>query len=131
MVILEVYTKCIQNKYKTTLLSKATIFVFITQAFKIIVPYIIAYNSGGLLTVVANIKWKWLICCIMFTGFWLKHATFYEQPNIRFNGQYLLSALTNNMSEPIACTTFPEYYNKITNYDKCSITKVCWDSPYS
>ncbi|KAK4880421.1 hypothetical protein RN001_008567 [Aquatica leii] len=102
MVVLEIYSKCLTIKYKTYLLSKATIFTILTQIASIIAPIVIAFNSKG---------------------FWLKHDTFYEQPNVRFKGEYIFSALTDNPSSPILCNNLP-FLQQFKKFDKCSLLKV-------
>lgn len=47
MVLLEVYTKNLKDKYKTTLFSKTTLFAIILTAIKVVVPFLLAYRSKG------------------------------------------------------------------------------------
>ncbi|KAF2888506.1 hypothetical protein ILUMI_17667 [Ignelater luminosus] len=102
MVVLEVYSKCLKVRCKTRLCSKATIFAVLTTIVSIIIPFIFAYNSRG---------------------FWIKHDTFYEQPDVKFWGEYVFNAVTNNLSSPIMCSTFPSFQD-YSNFDKCSLVKV-------
>ncbi|KAF5298386.1 hypothetical protein FQR65_LT01164 [Abscondita terminalis] len=102
MVVLEIYSKCLTIKYKTYLLSKATIITILTQIASVVAPILIAFNSKG---------------------FWLKHGTLYEQPTVRFKGEYIFSALTDKPSTPILCNNLP-YLQRFKNFDKCSLLKV-------
>ncbi|KAJ8932541.1 hypothetical protein NQ314_014591 [Rhamnusium bicolor] len=71
--------------------------------FTIILPFIFAFKSGG---------------------FWLKRDIFYEQPKVNLRGEYLLIATTNNISNPIICSTFPYYKQNLDFLDVCSIIKL-------
>lgn len=54
----------------------------------------------------------------------MKRDVFYEQPEIKFRGEYIVSALTTNPNKPIVCTTLPEIYAETKNYDNCTAVKV-------
>ncbi|CAH0557747.1 unnamed protein product [Brassicogethes aeneus] len=103
MVVLKIYSKYLKVDYKTTFFSKGTFFVFFTRTLCIILPFIFAYNSGG---------------------FWLKRDFFYEQPNVRFKGEYLFYATTTNKSQPIVCSNNPFYNKFIGDMDVCTDIKV-------
>lgn len=47
MALLTVFSHCEETIYKNKILSKATIFVFLSTISAIIVPFIIAYKTGG------------------------------------------------------------------------------------
>ncbi|CAH1108990.1 unnamed protein product [Psylliodes chrysocephalus] len=101
MVLINVYTRNIKIKYKSTPFSKATFLVLITELFTIIFSFIIGYNTGG---------------------FWLKQATFYEQPKVSLLGDYILMATTNNTS-PVVCSTYPFFKKRLQQYNFCSVIK--------
>ncbi|CAG9854834.1 unnamed protein product [Phyllotreta striolata] len=101
MVLLSVYAKNLKIKYKSTLFSKATFLVLLSELFAIIFSFIIAYNTGGL---------------------WLKTASFYEQPTVDLVGDYILTAKTSNAT-PIVCSTYLFYRQHLPHYDFCSIIK--------
>ncbi|XP_019869203.2 transmembrane protein 231 [Aethina tumida] len=103
MVVLKIHTKYLKVDYKTTLLSKGTLFVFITSTLGLVLPFILAYNTGG---------------------FWLKRDHFYEQPNVKFKGEYMFYATTNNLSHPILCGTNPFYNELLSPLDMCTNIKV-------
>lgn len=48
MVLLEVYTKSLKDKYKTTLLSKTALLFAVITGIKIVVPFLLAYRSKGM-----------------------------------------------------------------------------------
>lgn len=47
MVLVEVYSKNLEDKYKTRLFSKTTLFAIILTITKILVPFFLAYRSKG------------------------------------------------------------------------------------
>lgn len=47
MVVVEVYSESIKIKYKSTFLSKATVFSVISSIVSILVPYFIAVQTEG------------------------------------------------------------------------------------
>lgn len=60
---------------------------------------------------------------LTIVGFWLTHKSFYEQPNIKLKGKYMLVAITNNLRYPIICSNY-KYLQQFSNFDKCSLIKV-------
>jgi hypothetical protein len=58
-------------------------------------------------------------------GFWIKRDVFYEQPDIKFRGEYIFFASTNNLSKPvITCSTLPPYEQTLEFLDTCSTIKI-------
>lgn len=47
MAIIQVHSENIEIKYKSTLISKAFLFSIINVLLKLILPFIIAYCTGG------------------------------------------------------------------------------------
>ncbi|XP_072382378.1 transmembrane protein 231 [Diabrotica undecimpunctata] len=103
MVVLEIFTRTVKTRYKSTLCSKATFLAVVSWLFKIIVPYIISYKSGG---------------------FWLKTDFYYEQPKVNLEGDFLITAITNNLSNPIICSTYSYYKSYLSDLDFCSSVKL-------
>lgn len=78
-------------------------------------------------------KQRWAVCIFyifssnyphcLTVGFWLKHDTFYEQPDVRFQAEYLFYAATNNVSNPVFCSNFPNL-QRHTCFDACNRIKV-------
>ncbi|KAF5293125.1 hypothetical protein FQA39_LY13735 [Lamprigera yunnana] len=102
MVVLEVYSKCFTIKYKAYLFSKGTIFTLLTQVASIVAPFLIAFHTKG---------------------FWIKHDIFYEQPEVKFKGEYIINVITNNASSPILCSNLP-FLQRFKDFDSCSLLKV-------
>ncbi|KAF7278344.1 hypothetical protein GWI33_008559 [Rhynchophorus ferrugineus] len=103
MVVLEVHTECIKTKYKAFLLSKATLVILICNLITIVLPFVLAYNTGG---------------------FWLKQDVIYEQPEIQFKGQYLLVVTFDDPDKPIVCGSFSFYKDNLNYLDKCTMIQV-------
>ncbi|XP_068902787.1 transmembrane protein 231 [Tenebrio molitor] len=104
MVILEVFSKNIVISYKSTFVSKATLLALTFGVVTVVLPFVIAYKSKG---------------------FWIKRDVFYEQPDIKFRGEYIFFASTNNLSKPvITCSTLPPYEQTLEFLDTCSTIKI-------
>nr|CAI5862383.1 unnamed protein product [Callosobruchus analis] len=103
MVVLEVFSKSIQIKYKSTLLSKAALVKVVTALTSIILPFVLAYKSGG---------------------FWLKNVNFHEQPKVTLDGSYIFLAYTDNQSNPIVCSNVQFYENTFKNLDFCYAIRI-------
>lgn len=54
----------------------------------------------------------------------MKRDAFYEQPDIKYNYEYVLIAETNKLNSPIFCTNIFDNENKINDFDYCSELKV-------
>lgn len=85
MAIYEVYSHPLLVRYRTSICSKATLFLFMVLVLTYIPPLLVAYRSQG---------------------FWLKQSTYEEQPNIRFRYEALLIALNSNTGGYVAWSTF-------------------------
>ncbi|XP_044266702.1 transmembrane protein 231 [Tribolium madens] len=104
MVVLEVFTKNLKISYKSTLLSKASVLALIFGILSLVLPFIFAYKSKGL---------------------WLKRDAFYEQPDVKFRGEYIFFATTNNNNKSvITCSSLPHFDHVLRSLDSCSIIKV-------
>ncbi|GJQ84638.1 hypothetical protein Trydic_g12667 [Trypoxylus dichotomus] len=99
MVILELYSTNLKTRYRNYLCSKASFLVFVINCIKIIFPFILCYSSRG---------------------FWLKADVFYEQPDVRFKGEYIFVGYTNNISFPVICSNV-EHYSDLNNEDSCML----------
>ncbi|XP_047987694.1 transmembrane protein 231-like [Leguminivora glycinivorella] len=82
MKLFTLFTYNVEVQYKSYLLSKAMLFILLTNAIIIILPFIFAY--GG-------------------RGFWLKSQSYFEQPVVFFTYDYLFVAETDDPSQPIVC----------------------------
>ncbi|XP_069491559.1 transmembrane protein 231 [Ambystoma mexicanum] len=88
MALYEVYSHPVLVKYRTSVCSMATIFLLMALALTYIPPLLVAYRSHG---------------------FWLKRSTYEEQPNVNFNYELLLMAVTSTSGSYIAWSTFPAF----------------------
>nr|XP_022900969.1 transmembrane protein 231 [Onthophagus taurus] len=102
MVIVNLYSKCLKITYKNYLFSKANFFIVLTTLLNVIIPFIFSYNSRG---------------------FWLKHDTIYEQPDVKFKGEYIFLAHTNDIGLKFICNNFA-YFDDNNFEDSCSEIKV-------
>ncbi|XP_051884472.1 transmembrane protein 231 [Pristis pectinata] len=90
MAIYEVFSHPSLIRYKTSICTKATLFMLIVLALTYIPPLLVAYRSHG---------------------FWLKINTYEEQPNVRFQYQVLLIAGTSTSGDFVAWSTFENFNN--------------------
>ncbi|XP_029464097.1 transmembrane protein 231 [Rhinatrema bivittatum] len=88
MALYEVYSHPTRIKYKTSICSKATLFMLILLALTYISPLLMAFRSQG---------------------FWLKQSTYEEQPTIRFLYEVLLIVFTGSSGSYAAWSTFPSF----------------------
>lgn len=120
MVVVQVFSENIKVKYKSTLLSKATLFSAICCLISLIVPYLIACKTEGVFVfIISDFYYIW-----NFSGFWVKKLIFHEQPKIDLKGEYLFVALTDNLSHPIICSTFLYYKEHLNFFDNCVFFRV-------
>ncbi|KAK1163476.1 transmembrane protein 231-like isoform X1 [Acipenser oxyrinchus oxyrinchus] len=90
MAIYEVYSHPSLLRYKTSICTKATVFLLIVFGLTFIPPLLISYRSQG---------------------FWLKLSTYEEQPSVRFQYQVLLIAATSTSGDYVAWSTYQNFNN--------------------
>lgn len=88
MAFYEVYSHPALIRYKTSVCTKATLFMVIVLCLTYIPPLLVVYRSQG---------------------FWLKRSTYEEQPVVRFQYQTLLVAATSTSGDYVAWSTFPNF----------------------
>uniref|UniRef100_H3CM39 Transmembrane protein 231 n=1 Tax=Tetraodon nigroviridis TaxID=99883 RepID=H3CM39_TETNG len=86
MAFYEVYSHPTLIRYQTSVCTKATLFLLVVLCLTYISPLLVAYRSQG---------------------FWIKRATYEEQPVVRFQYQTLLVAATSAGGDLVAWSTFP------------------------
>lgn len=59
-----------------------------------------------------------------FTAFWQKRDVTYQQPDVKFKGEYLFLAETNVNDQIITCSSFYQYNSYVESLDNCSSIKV-------
>lgn len=92
MAFYEVYSHPALIRYKTSVCTKATLFLVIVLCLTYIPPLLFAYRSQG---------------------FWVKRSTYEEQPVVRFQYQTLLVAATSTLGDYMAWSTFPHLNNML------------------
>ncbi|XP_071973393.1 transmembrane protein 231 [Engystomops pustulosus] len=92
MAIYEVYSHPLLVRYRTSICSKATLFLFIVLVLTYIPPLLVAYRSQG---------------------FWLKQSTYEEQPDVHFRYEALFIALSSTSGDYLAWSTFQGFNNLV------------------
>ncbi|XP_037538598.1 transmembrane protein 231 [Nematolebias whitei] len=92
MAFYEVYSHPAEIRYKTSVCTKATLFLVVVLCLTYIAPLLVAYRSQG---------------------FWIKQSTYEEQPVVRFQYQTLLVAATDTQGHYVAWGTFPHLNNML------------------
>lgn len=88
MTVIEIYSHSIVNRYKSSLCTKASLFVLVTLVLTFIPPLLIAYRSQG---------------------FWLTTNTYQEQPDIKFKKQALVILETQQPGQFLAWSTYSNF----------------------
>ncbi|XP_023253160.1 transmembrane protein 231 [Seriola lalandi dorsalis] len=92
MAFYEVFSHPALIRYKTSVCTKATVFLVVVLCLTYIAPLLVAYRSQG---------------------FWMKRSTYEEQPVVRFQYQALLVAATSSVGDYVAWSTFPHLNNML------------------
>ncbi|XP_041852986.1 transmembrane protein 231 [Melanotaenia boesemani] len=92
MAFYEVYSHPAVIRYKTSVCTKATLFLVVVLCLTYIPPLLVAYRSQG---------------------FWIKRSTYEEQPAVRFQYQVLLVAGTSTQGDIVAWSTFAHLNNML------------------
>ncbi|XP_036423652.1 transmembrane protein 231 isoform X2 [Colossoma macropomum] len=94
MAFYEVYSHPALIRYRSSVWTRATLFVLIVFCLTYIPPLLIAYRSQG---------------------FWLKRSTYEEQPVVQFQYQMLMIGATGTAGEFVAWSTFPNFNRLLGN----------------
>ncbi|XP_033112048.1 transmembrane protein 231-like, partial [Anneissia japonica] len=89
MAVYEVFAHPIQQRYKASFCTKATVFIVVIFLLTLIPPFLIAYSSRG---------------------FWIKEAIYREQPEVHFKHELLLILETS--TSYVAWSTY-ENFNQL------------------
>uniref|UniRef100_A0A3B3DTN4 Transmembrane protein 231 n=1 Tax=Oryzias melastigma TaxID=30732 RepID=A0A3B3DTN4_ORYME len=92
MAFYEVYSHPAVIRYRTSVCTKATLFLVIVLCLTYIPPLLVAFRSQG---------------------FWLKQSSYEEQPVVRFQYQTLMVAATSTQGDYVAWSTFPHLNNML------------------
>ncbi|XP_035680504.1 transmembrane protein 231-like [Branchiostoma floridae] len=88
MAVVEVYSHPVLHRYKTSICTKATIFVFACFLLTFIPPILVAYRSQG---------------------FWQREAWYREQPDVSFKHQILLLLQTSQTGDYLVWSTYQNF----------------------
>ncbi|XP_075996479.1 transmembrane protein 231 [Genypterus blacodes] len=92
MAYYDVYAHPALIRYRTSVCTRATVFVVVVLCLTYISPLLVAYRSQG---------------------FWVKRSTYEEQPVVRFQYQSLLVASTSTQGDYVAWSTFSNFNNML------------------
>lgn len=127
MAFYEVYSHPALIRYQTSVCTKATLFLLVVLCLTYISPLLVAYRSQGRKSILykfwanANLNLSRGMCdfayrnTIQILGFWIKRATYEEQPVVRFQYQTLLVAATSIQGDFVAWSTFPHLNNMLAS----------------
>lgn len=88
MAFYEVYSHPALVRYRSSVFSKATLFMLVTLCLTYIPPLLVAYRSQG---------------------FWVKTSSYEEQPVVRFQYEVVVVASTSVQGDYVAWSTFPHF----------------------
>lgn len=117
MAFYDVYAHPALIRYRTSVCTRATLFVCVVLCLTYISPLLVAYRSQGKLHFIPSqlfpksqkwdqIKRLWLL---LWAGFWLKRSTYEEQPVIQFQYDLILIGATDTAGSYVAWSTFPNF----------------------
>ena len=137
MVMYVVHSHPVQQKYKTHICSRATLFQFFVIFLTFIPPLIIAYVTQGKQFLNASVFQTCSFCVelsVLFinfahlprniTGFWLKESTYREQPDVRFKHEILLVVQGNTPGSFLAYSTFQNFNQLLQQKLRIPLIKV-------
>ena len=125
----------VQQKYKTHICSRATLFQFFVIFLTFIPPLIIAYVTNGKHFLIASVSQACSliyayclltlpICHEKITGFWLKESTYREQPDVRFKHEILLVVQGNTPGSFLGYSTFQNFNHLLQQKLRIPLIKV-------
>uniref|UniRef100_A0A3P8SDY5 Transmembrane protein 231 n=1 Tax=Amphiprion percula TaxID=161767 RepID=A0A3P8SDY5_AMPPE len=94
MAFYEVYSHPAVVRYRTSVCTKATVFLLVVLGLTYIPPLLVAYRSQG---------------------FWVKRSTYEEQPVVKFQYETLLVAATSVQGDFVAWSSFSHLNNMLGN----------------
>uniref|UniRef100_A0A8D2ZEF0 Transmembrane protein 231 n=1 Tax=Scophthalmus maximus TaxID=52904 RepID=A0A8D2ZEF0_SCOMX len=124
MSFYEVYSHPALVRYKTSVCTKATVFVVAVLCLSYIGPLLVAYRSQGADPRSGRNPTQTLYRSLYFIavlmlyhdfspGFWIKRSSYEEQPVVRFQYQVLLLAATSPRGDHVAWSTYPHLNNML------------------
>lgn len=135
MVMYEVHSHPVHQKYKSHICSKATLLQFFVIILTFIPPLIIAFVTHGkwsynflqfhclaFRSYFSDFKFIFLTCNI--SGFWLKESFYREQPDVRFKHEILLVLQGNTPGSFLAYSTFQKFNQLLQQKLRIPLIKV-------
>ena len=161
MVMYEIHSHPVLQKYKSHICSRASVFQLFIAISTVLFPLLVAYASQGInyifiyfdfFTIIWRLeklyklqkssdvitddsKLRTLLIDLMFlvmlfrVGFWLKEASYKEQPEVHFKHQFvvLLQGITSNSY--VAYSTYQNFNNLVNDKLRIPVVKVInWSS---
>ncbi|XP_006823640.1 transmembrane protein 231-like [Saccoglossus kowalevskii] len=88
MAVFEVYSHPVVVRYRASICTKTTIFMFIVFGLTLVVPFLVAYTSEG---------------------FWVKQSVYLEQPYVSYKHQLLMVLEGTTATEYLVWSTYHNY----------------------
>ncbi|CAG5121819.1 unnamed protein product [Candidula unifasciata] len=98
----EIFSHPELRRYKTSIFSKATLLMLAILILTFIPPLLIVYRSYG---------------------FWLREATYREQPRVAFKKEFILILDLQNGQNPVVYSTFQHYNQLVQSYLRIPVVK--------
>lgn len=115
MAFYEVFSHPVQLRYQTSVCTKATLFILVVLCLTYISPLLVAYRSQGRTIAEVNPACLCVTTLLPLSGFWMKRATYEEQPVVKFQYQTVLVAATSVGGDLVAWSTFPHLNNMLAS----------------
>ena len=100
MVLLEIYSHPVVTRYKSSICSKATLYILVALVLTFVPPLLIAFRSKG---------------------FWMTTNTYMEQPDIHFKKQALMVLDTPTAGNFLAWSTYTNFNNILQDAYRVSV----------
>ncbi|BFZ12865.1 hypothetical protein BsWGS_15904 [Bradybaena similaris] len=102
MAMYEIFSHPELRRYKTSIFSKATLLMLAILILTFIPPLLIVYRSYG---------------------FWLREATYREQPRVAFKKEFILILDLQKDQNPVVYSTFQHYNQLVQSYLRIPVVK--------
>ncbi|CAB3989487.1 Transmembrane 231 [Paramuricea clavata] len=102
MVMYEIHSHPVLQKYKAHICSRASVFQLFIAIFTVLFPLLVAYASQG---------------------FWLKEASYKEQPEVHFKHQYVVFLQGLTSDSYVAYSTYQNFNNLVNDKLRIPVTK--------
>lgn len=133
MVMYEVHSHPIRQKYKTHICSRATFFQIFVVFLTFIPPLIIAFVTyGRYKQTIFLVNLSLIILSLLLTGrnfvnvkgFWLKESSYREQPDVHYKHELLLILQGSVPGSYLAYSTFQNFNRMLQQNVRIPLIKV-------